>query len=198
MSARSLAAVLAFMTTGIITSTSCSVSSFPFRLAMNDNITESVVKSLPTDATVTVGTIIATAAAGAAFQGLLRKIPLNSSLTEQDEHCNNKRKIIPAIICAKCFALGLIISQMTLSSKVLGFLDVTGIKNGSWDPTLACVMGGGLIVSFLSYQWVKGFNYLKVSAVFLSLRLSSKLSLPNMVATYISDLNRTLRPLSAH
>jgi hypothetical protein len=137
---------------------------------MNGNITESVAKS-PTDATVSIGTIIATAAAGAAFHGLLRKIPQNSTLTEQDEHCNNKRKIIPAVISAKLFALGLIISQMTLSSKVLGFLNVNGIKNGSWDPTLACVMGGGLIVSFLSYQWVKGFNYLRVSAVFLSLRL---------------------------
>jgi hypothetical protein len=37
-----------------------------------------------------------------------------------------------------------------------------GLKDGTWDPTLVCVMGGGLVVSFLSYQWVKGFQVFKV------------------------------------
>jgi hypothetical protein len=160
MSTRSLAAVLAFMTTGIISSTSCSSSSCPFRQDLNGTI----AKSLPTDVTVTIGTVLAAAAAGAAFQGCFSKVPQNANASEKEKHDNNKRKVIPAIISAKFFALGLMISQMTLSSKILGFLDVNGIKNGSWDPTLACVMVGGLIVSFLSYQWVKGFNCFRVSA----------------------------------
>ena len=50
---------------------------------------------------------------------------------------------------------------MTNSNKIVGFLNVTGIKDGTWDPTLVCVMGGGLLVSVLSYQWVKGFNVVK-------------------------------------
>lgn len=163
MSTRSLAAVLAFMTAGVITSASCSSSSCPFRQDANGTI-DSVASSIPTDATVAIGTIIAASAVGAAIQRFFSKIPQNANASEKEEHENNKRKVIPAIMSAKFFALGLMISQMTLSSKVLGFLNVRGIKNGSWDPTLACVMGGGLIVSFLSYQWVKGLNYFRVSA----------------------------------
>lgn len=163
MSTRSLAAVLAFMTAGVITSSSCSSTSSPFRLVVNGTI-DSVANSIPTDTTVAIGTIIAALAGGAAVQRLFSKIPQNAYASEKEEHDNNKRKIVPAILSAKFFALGLMISQMTLSSKVLGFLNVSGIKNGSWDPTLACVMGGGLIVSFLSYQWVKGLNYFRVSA----------------------------------
>lgn len=36
-----------------------------------------------------------------------------------------------------------------------------GFDNGTWDPTLMCVMGGGLLVSFSSYQFVKGHNIFK-------------------------------------
>jgi len=61
------------------------------------------------------------------------------------------------------FSLGLVVSQMTISSKIYGFLNVKGLSDGTWDPTLACVMGGGLVVSFASYQFVKGFNVFKVS-----------------------------------
>ena len=39
------------------------------------------------------------------------------------------------------FAIGLGVSGMTRPDKVLGFLDFTG----SWDPSLACVMGGALL-----------------------------------------------------
>ena len=67
------------------------------------------------------------------------------------------------MFAAMFFSLGLVVSQMTISSKIYGFLNVKGISDGTWDPTLACVMGGGLVVSFASYQFVKGFNVLKVS-----------------------------------
>jgi hypothetical protein len=40
------------------------------------------------------------------------------------------------------FALGLGIGGMTQPSKVIGFLDVAG----DWDPSLAFVMGGALLV----------------------------------------------------
>lgn len=42
------------------------------------------------------------------------------------------------------FALGLGIGGMTKPSKVIGFLDVAG----DWDPSLAFVMGGALLVYF--------------------------------------------------
>jgi len=40
------------------------------------------------------------------------------------------------------FGLGLIISGMTDPSKVIGFLDLAG----AWDPSLAFVMGGAILV----------------------------------------------------
>lgn len=41
------------------------------------------------------------------------------------------------------FGLGLILAGMTDPSKVLGFLDLGGL----WDPSLAFVMGGAIVVS---------------------------------------------------
>lgn len=50
------------------------------------------------------------------------------------------------------FALGLGISGMTHPSKVLGFLDFGGIPAGTWDPSLALVMGGGVLVNLVFFQ----------------------------------------------
>lgn len=47
--------------------------------------------------------------------------------------------------------LGLILSGMANPAKVVGFLDVTGL----WDPSLALVMGGGLVVGALGYRWLR-------------------------------------------
>mmetsp|Transcript_24956 Transcript_24956/g.53161 ORF Transcript_24956/g.53161 Transcript_24956/m.53161 type:complete len:280 (-) Transcript_24956:110-949(-) len=171
-SPRSLTAVLAFMTTGIFVATGCSAGC-PFNPYLRENY-ESVAKHLPTDFTIGIGTVVASLAAGAAMPGFLRKAPhQNATETEKHEHDNNKRKIVPAIFSAVFFSLGLAISQMTTSSKIYGFLNVKGLKNGTWDPTLACVVGGGLAVSFISYQFVNGLNALKNSKV-LECPLSQK------------------------
>lgn len=45
------------------------------------------------------------------------------------------------------FGLGLIISGMTDPSKVLGFLDLAGL----WDPSLAFVMGGTILVGVFAF-----------------------------------------------
>lgn len=45
------------------------------------------------------------------------------------------------------FGLGLILSGMTDPSKVLGFLDLFG----TWDPSLAFVMGGAIAVGFFAF-----------------------------------------------
>jgi hypothetical protein len=111
-----------------------------------------------------VGTAIAVLASALTLTGLVRQTPKRMDAKGEDEkvRVNNKNKVVPAIVSGALFSLGLKISGMTVSSKVYGFLNVKGITDGSWDPTLACVMGGGLIVSFVSYQWVKGFNIVKV------------------------------------
>ncbi len=59
------------------------------------------------------------------------------------------RTVIAAIV-GFTFALGLGISGMTLPSKVIGFLDVTG----EWDPALAFVMGGAVLVYGLGHALV--------------------------------------------
>ncbi len=49
------------------------------------------------------------------------------------------------------FGLGLIASGMTNPYKVRSFLDVTG----SWDPSLALVMGGAIAVAAVAYAWAR-------------------------------------------
>jgi uncharacterized protein len=48
------------------------------------------------------------------------------------------------------FGLGLVISGMVNPAKVIGFLDVAG----DWDPTLAFVMGGALLVATPAFRWI--------------------------------------------
>lgn len=49
------------------------------------------------------------------------------------------------------FGLGLMLSGMTDPSKVIGFLDVFG----SWDPSLAFVMGGAVAVGVFAFTLAK-------------------------------------------
>jgi uncharacterized protein len=49
------------------------------------------------------------------------------------------------------FGIGLILSGMTDPSKVIGFLDLTGL----WDPSLALVMGGAIAVGFIAFAMAK-------------------------------------------
>ncbi|WP_340122111.1 YeeE/YedE family protein [Methylobacter svalbardensis] len=49
---------------------------------------------------------------------------------------------INAFFVGLIFGLGLIVSGMTNPAKVIGFLDLAG----AWDPTLAFVMGGAVLV----------------------------------------------------
>lgn len=48
------------------------------------------------------------------------------------------------------FGLGLVISGMADPAKVLNFLDLAG----SWDPSLAFVMGGATVTAFIGYRLV--------------------------------------------
>lgn len=51
-------------------------------------------------------------------------------------------RIVSAFVTGLMFGLGLAISGMTQPGKVVAFLDFTG----AWDPSLAFVMGGALLV----------------------------------------------------
>lgn len=50
------------------------------------------------------------------------------------------RALVAAFTAGVVFAIGLSVAGMTLPSKVIGFLDVTG----NWDPSLGFVMGGAV------------------------------------------------------
>lgn len=53
------------------------------------------------------------------------------------------------------FSAGLVISGMTQPAKVIGFLNFGGIfapsRFGAWDPSLAFVMGGAVLVTLVAF-----------------------------------------------
>jgi len=55
---------------------------------------------------------------------------------------------LTALAAGILFGLGLVVSQMSNPEKVLGFLDVLG----DWDPSLAFVMAGALLVTTIGYR----------------------------------------------
>jgi hypothetical protein len=56
-------------------------------------------------------------------------------------------RLISALVAGVLFGLGLTVSHVIDPAKVLGFLDITG----DWDPSLAFVMLGALIVMAPTY-----------------------------------------------
>lgn len=61
-------------------------------------------------------------------------------------------RILTALISGTLFGLGLAVSGMMNPQKVIGFLDVAG----AWDPTLAFVMGGALLVTIPAFRLILG------------------------------------------
>lgn len=57
-----------------------------------------------------------------------------------------------SFIVGGLFGLGLLLSGMTDTTKVQGWLDIFG----AWDPTLAFVMGGAIIPMAIAWQLTKG------------------------------------------
>ena len=52
-----------------------------------------------------------------------------------------------AFLAGLVFGVGLLVSGMTDPGKVIGFLDI----GGSWDPSLAFVMAGAILVGFFAF-----------------------------------------------
>lgn len=59
-------------------------------------------------------------------------------------------KAIAGLISGLIFGLGLAMSGMTDTAKVIGFLDIFG----HWVPDLAFVMGGAVLVTLIAFRWV--------------------------------------------
>ena len=60
----------------------------------------------------------------------------------------NARALVNAFVAGAVFGTGLVVSGMSLPSKVLGFLDFFG----NWDPSLMFVMLGAIGVHFWAYR----------------------------------------------
>lgn len=63
--------------------------------------------------------------------------------------------LIVALIAGLLFGTGLTVSRMVNPEKILTFLDLAAIPSGGWDPTLAFVMAGALIVSAPAFVWAQ-------------------------------------------
>lgn len=59
-------------------------------------------------------------------------------------------KLLAIALAGALFGIGLVIAQMVDPTKVLAFLDPLG----GWDPSLALVMGGGLVVTLLAFPLI--------------------------------------------
>ncbi|NBP35871.1 MAG: hypothetical protein EBT36_09870 [Betaproteobacteria bacterium] len=65
-------------------------------------------------------------------------------------HTNHFFRLVEFVV-GLLFGLGLMLSGMTDPGKVIGFLDLFG----SWDPSLALVMGGAILVGFFAFTVAK-------------------------------------------
>jgi uncharacterized membrane protein YedE/YeeE len=61
-------------------------------------------------------------------------------------------RIITAFIVGAIFGVGLLVSGMTDTTKVQGWLDIFG----AWDPTLAFVMGGAIVPMAIAWIYTNG------------------------------------------
>ena len=61
-------------------------------------------------------------------------------------------RLVLAALAGSLFGTGLMISGMTDTRKVIGFLDAFG----NWDPTLVFVMGGAIIPMMIAWRLTNG------------------------------------------
>jgi uncharacterized membrane protein YedE/YeeE len=61
-------------------------------------------------------------------------------------------RIVSALLIGMIFGIGIAVSGMMNPAKVLNFFDLAG----NWDPSLAFVMGGGLVTAMIGYRLVFG------------------------------------------
>ncbi len=62
------------------------------------------------------------------------------------------KSLVSAFLIGILFGLGITVSGMINPAKVLNFFDLAG----NWDPSLAFVMGGGLVTALIGYRLVFG------------------------------------------
>ena len=61
-------------------------------------------------------------------------------------------RVVVSFLVGGLFGIGLLVSGMTDTTKVQGWLDIFG----DWDPTLAFVMGGAIVPMAIAWRFTKG------------------------------------------
>jgi len=89
-------------------------------------------------------------------------------------------RLITAVVIGAIFGIGLAIAGMLNPSKVVGFLDIFG----DWDPSLALVMGGGVLVNAIGLRFVLKQKTPIQSAKFL-LPTASRIDKPLVLGSVI-------------
>lgn len=59
---------------------------------------------------------------------------------------------VSALVSGTIFGIGLAVARMIDPAKILNFLDFAAIPSGGWDPSLAFVMGGGVVVGLVGFR----------------------------------------------
>lgn len=85
------------------------------------------------------------------------------------------KSLVWAFVAGLIFAVGLALSGMTQPDKVMNFLDFTG----RWDPSLAFVMGGAVVLNAAAY-WLT------------TKRLSAPIAAPRFVLPARTQIDRPL------
>ena len=60
------------------------------------------------------------------------------------------KRNIAALVAGLLFGFGLALAHMVEPAKIIGFLDIAG----AWDPSLALVMAGAVIVTLVAYRLI--------------------------------------------
>ena len=158
MSKRSFVAVMSFMATGV------GMASFiadkeMFSANANDSswIPNEVSKKVASSVVALVTTVATSLVVGKSSIKTDKVSETKETTTLQEQERERKigyKKSIIGAVSGSLFATGLAMSGMIKQYKVLGFLNLSDMKK--WDPSLMFVMGGGAVISFGGYQFVKG------------------------------------------
>jgi len=152
-SKRSLVSVCSFMAVGILTTYLTQEATTPFPKETFD-----FLRSNPEDPIEIWDTFAALLAGFVALVAFVA--PSFHILGGEDDpkaSSNARRKLAAATVAGVLFSSGLYISEMVYPVRVLGFLNVGLMWEGEWDATLMFVMGGGVIISLISYQLIDGY-----------------------------------------
>jgi uncharacterized membrane protein YedE/YeeE len=151
LSPRSAVAVATFMATGALAAVATRGGSAALTaLALAPaGAAASALPLLPAGAAALVPTALAVAGAAAVFRARWFAAP-GAGAGGRDHDAPTAHAA--ALLCGLVFGAGLGLSRMTDPQKVTSFLNPWAA--GGWDPSLAGVMGAGVLINLVTFRWL--------------------------------------------